>query len=87
MVKPINWRQLSYQIRYVHRASKTERSLSQVGAAPARPADAVTELARESANFMRLALRAAPQLRPAAVDYAEALHRLSGQSAPSKAGG
>ena len=73
VVKPINWRQLSYQIRYVHRAARAERE------APAADATTslLTDLAQESARFMRLALAAAPQLRPAAADYADALMRLS----------
>ena len=29
LVKPINWRQLAYQIRYVNRAAKVERSLTE----------------------------------------------------------
>jgi DNA-binding response OmpR family regulator len=72
VVKPINWRQLSYQIRYVHRAVRAD----------APPPDAalseiLTDLARESAEFMRLALSVAPELRPAASAYAAALMRLS----------
>jgi len=73
VVKPINWRQLSYQIRYVHRAAQAE------SASPGGPDHQalMTDLARESARFMQLALAAAPQLRPAASDYADVLMRLS----------
>jgi DNA-binding response OmpR family regulator len=71
IVKPINWRQLSYQIRYVHRAAKAEAA-----PAPPQPGAAMAELARESARFMALALAAAPQLRGAAKDYADRLAAL-----------
>jgi len=32
VVKPLNWRLLTYQIRYVHRASRSERSAAPAGA-------------------------------------------------------
>jgi len=81
VVKPINWRLLSYQIRYVRRAWKTERILSRAHddarTDSQRTSEALTDLARESAQFMRLVLRTAPELRPAASGYADALERLS----------
>ncbi len=81
VVKPINWRLLSYQIRYVRRAWKTERILSRAHddarTGSQRTSEALTDLARESAQFMRLALRTAPELRQAASGYAQALERLS----------
>jgi CheY-like chemotaxis protein len=81
VVKPLNWRLLSYQIRYVRRAWNAERGLSlahdDARTGSVRTGEALTDLARESARFMQLALRAAPQLRPAAGDYALALERLS----------
>lgn len=81
VVKPINWRLLSYQIRFVRRAWKTERILSRAHddarSGSQRTSEALTDMARESAQFMRLALRTAPELRPAASDYAAALERLS----------
>jgi len=47
----------------------------------------LTDLARESAEFMRLALSAAPELRPAASAYAAALMRLSkARAAPGAPG-
>jgi DNA-binding response OmpR family regulator len=43
-IKPVNWRQLAYEIRYVLRSSRTERelraALEQARAALARPAEA-----------------------------------------------
>jgi DNA-binding response OmpR family regulator len=81
VVKPINWRLLSYQIRFVHRAWKTERGLSRAHSEARTGAmlanGALTDLARESEQFMRLVLGAAPELRPAASGYALALERLT----------
>lgn len=81
VVKPINWRLLSYQIRYVRRAWSAERSLSRAGddarTGSARTSGALLELARESRRFLLAALEAAPQLRAEAGGYAEALERLS----------
>ena len=64
LVKPINWRLLSYQIRYVLRAGR---------AAPAPradlPPDEVLALARDGADLLRQALGAGPELRGAALQY------------------
>ncbi len=72
LVKPINWRLLSYQIRYVLRAR------SDVAAsAPTREAAelraGVLRLAREGAELVRHALTADPALRPAALRFAALL--------------
>ena len=81
VVKPLNWRLLSYQIRFVHRAWKTERGLSRAHSEARTGAmlasGALTDLARESEQFMRLVLNTAPELRPAASGYALALERLT----------
>jgi DNA-binding response OmpR family regulator len=77
VVKPINWRLLSYQIRYVLRASRAETSLQNAAAPSTAASDAMLEMARQSQHFMLRALKAAPDLRPAAADYADALERLS----------
>jgi DNA-binding response OmpR family regulator len=69
VVKPINWRQLAYQIRYVHRAARAEAA-SDV---------ALRAFARESAVFMREVLRAAPELGAAVERQAEALARTLGE--------
>ncbi len=73
LVKPINWRLLSYQIRYVMRAGRAE------------PADAITavdvaglragllRLAQAGAELVRQALGGSPELRPAAQVYAALL--------------
>jgi PleD family two-component response regulator len=69
VVKPLNWRLISYQIRYVHRASQTERSLrearSRARADAAASAESMRRLARETAEFLRLATQADPSLRDA----------------------
>ncbi len=72
LVKPINWRLLSYQIRYVMRAGLVE-------AAPDRSADltalrgGVLKLAREGAELVRQALDGPPELRHSALRYAKLL--------------
>lgn len=77
VVKPINWRLLSYQIRYVHQASRTETSLigarAQTRARLADAAEALRRLAHSSAEFVSAALKADPSLRPAAQAYAREL--------------
>lgn len=76
-VKPINWRLLSYEVRYVHRAHMAERSLREANArASAAARDSAERLAavvHESRNFLSSALESAPSLRPAAAHYAAAL--------------
>jgi len=69
VVKPLNWRLISYQIRYVHRASQTEQSLrearSRARADAAASAESMRRLARETAEFLRIATQADPSLRDA----------------------
>jgi PleD family two-component response regulator len=69
VVKPLNWRLISYQIRYVHRSSQTERSLrearSRARADAAASAEAMRRLARETADFLRIATQSDPSLRDA----------------------
>lgn len=81
VVKPINWRLLSYQIRFVRRAWTTERVLTRANREARTGSqligDALTDMARESVQFMQLALGAAPELRGAANAYAQALERFS----------
>ena len=73
-VKPINWRLLSYEVRYVHRAHMAERSLREATvrakAAARDSAERLAAVAQESRNFLSLALDSAPSLRPAAATYA-----------------
>ncbi len=69
VVKPLNWRLISYQIRYVHRSSQTERSLrearSRARSDAAASAEAMRRLARETAEFLRIATQSDPSLRDA----------------------
>ncbi len=85
VVKPINWRLLSYQIRFVHRAAQTERSLEQARARArneaVHAAQTVKRLAQQGAEFMDLATEREPSLRALAGDYAELLSRLRPQRA------
>jgi DNA-binding response OmpR family regulator len=72
IVKPINWRLLSYQIRYVLRAGRPERSAAS-GATGSKAI--VVQLAAAGAELVRHALHGGPALRPAALAYAERLSR------------
>ena len=64
LVKPINWRLLSYQIRYVLRAGKAPRAPE-----AELPHDEVLALARDGAELVRQALGGGPELRSAALRY------------------
>jgi CheY-like chemotaxis protein len=81
VVKPINWRLLSYQIRFVRRAWTTQHHLTlahrEARTGSQLVGDALTDIARESAQFMQTVVGVAPELRGAAGGYAEALQRLS----------
>jgi DNA-binding response OmpR family regulator len=82
IVKPINWRLLSYQIRFIHRNARAEanlleaRSRARADACVARAT--LRRLASEGLNFLTRALRQSPELRPAAQVYAAALEAASG---------
>ena len=71
LVKPINWRLLSYQIRYVLRAGRLEAS-SSAGQATDQ---GLLHLAREGADLVRLAMQGGEELRRSAKRYAAALER------------
>ena len=73
VVKPINWRLLSYQIRYVRRAHIDAAKLRTAQAAtraPPRDNAQLQRLALESSRFMGAVLNEAPALRPLAADFA-----------------
>lgn len=80
-VKPINWRLLSYQIRYVHRAHQTELSLRDARRRARAETEVltgqITDLAAASSRFIARALDAQPELRAAASDYLGALETAS----------
>jgi CheY-like chemotaxis protein len=69
VVKPLNWRLLSHQLRYVHRTARGER---EVAAAHAAATAQLARLAAEGAQFIARALARDPGLRPAAVSFARA---------------
>jgi DNA-binding response OmpR family regulator len=84
LVKPINWRLLSYQIRYVMRAGRAETKPEPQPAAAAGGVSeqALLDLAREGAALIRLAMRAGPDLRHSALAYAALLADTVGPQPP-----
>lgn len=80
--KPINWRLLSYQVRFVRRAQQAEASLSAAHADVGQEASRFTELLAglvgESAELVDLAMAADPALRDAARRYRALLEHLAG---------
>ena len=66
-VKPLNWRLLSHQIRYVHRAAEAERRLAERESEASRR---LQGLAAEVARFFGQALPKDPSLKAAAVAFA-----------------
>ena len=82
VVKPLNWRLLSHQLRYVHRSAMAERGMAEARAA------ATTQLARlaaEGAQFIQRALAQDPGLRAAALAFAKAADAALNADAPSRA--
>ena len=77
VVKPLNWRLLSHQLRYVHRAARHERQLAE---REHEVVEQLQDLAAEGARFIAEALPQNPGLRAQAVSFAkaadEALKRL-----------
>ena len=63
LIKPINWRLLSYQIRYVLRAGQAPTP--EPGSSQAQ----VATLAHEGLELVRRAMQASPELRQAALSY------------------
>jgi DNA-binding response OmpR family regulator len=62
VVKPLNWRLLSHQLRYVRRTAVNERIAAEM----------LVKLAAEGAQFVSRALARDPGLRGAAVPFAKA---------------
>ncbi len=67
VVKPLNWRLLSHQLRYVHRSAMNEKTLA---AERANAHAMVARLAAHGTRFVATALARDPALRPAAVAFA-----------------
>ncbi|MFI4976110.1 MAG: response regulator [Caulobacterales bacterium] len=88
-VKPINWRLLASQVRYVLRASRAELAQSPSQAQIASDADETAQqlqrLARESSRFLAVALAQASVLRPAAVEFARIVDEVLKAAPPSRA--
>lgn len=80
-VKPVNWRLLSYQIRYVHRARQAELSLLEARRRAQDEADALaaglSDLCAASSRFVASALQAQPVLRESAAEVLPALETAS----------
>lgn len=72
VVKPLNWRLLSYQIRYVQRAAAGEAQLraAHEKALETEVSRKLERLALESSRFLTAALSQQPTLRPLAADFA-----------------
>jgi DNA-binding response OmpR family regulator len=69
VVKPLNWRLLSHQLRYVHRTAVNER---QMAAGRAAATQMLNRLAAEGAQFVAMAMARDPSLKGAAVSFAKA---------------
>jgi DNA-binding response OmpR family regulator len=90
VIKPINWRLLSYQIRYVHRAHQAELSLLEARRRARTEVnevtDALSRLCSLGARFVADALRLEPSLKAPAGEYIQALEQAS-TSARKRASG
>ncbi len=69
VVKPLNWRLLSHQLRYVHRTALAEREAAR---SRAELAAMLTRLAAHGANFVAMAMARDPSLKAAAITFAKA---------------
>lgn len=79
--KPINWRLLSYQVRFVLRAQLAEASLSAAHAGAGdqglRFSESIRQLLNEGSELLNLAMAGDEPLRHAARRYAATLQALS----------
>ena len=80
VVKPLNWRLLSHQLRYVHRMATNERLLAEAREATATQ---LMRLASHGAHFIAQALAREPSLRPQAVRFAQAADAALKRDEPS----
>jgi CheY-like chemotaxis protein len=82
LVKPINWRLLSYQIRYVHRTYENEMGLlrqrTRARAEAHRAGEALKRLASEGMDLLREAMQGSPELRRLAAAYVGLLEETAG---------
>jgi DNA-binding response OmpR family regulator len=73
LVKPINWRLLSYQVNYVRRAHQAERAAEDLQRELATAAEqhaVALEVMRGASALIHQAMAAGPELRRTAVQYA-----------------
>ena len=81
IVKPINWRLLSYQVRFTLRAHRAEASLraaeTKAGAEEARAGATLRLLLHESAQLLDLAMRGDAETQQAARAYGQLLGRMA----------
>jgi DNA-binding response OmpR family regulator len=75
VIKPLNWRLLSYQLKYVHRATLAEQTRRQ---SEALMEERLLRVCAESSRFLAVALHTNPELRAPASDYADAIEAATG---------
>jgi CheY-like chemotaxis protein len=75
VIKPLNWRLLSYQLKYVHRATQAELVRRQ---SEALMEERLLRVCAESSRFLAVALHTNPELRAPAIDYADAIEAATG---------
>jgi len=89
LVKPINWRLLSYQVRYVHRTWRTEQALLRQRARARgeahRVQEALRRLAHRGAGLLEQAMQGPPDIRRMAGEYARLLEEAAGAAHPAEA--
>jgi CheY-like chemotaxis protein len=82
LAKPINWRLLSYQVRYVHRTYQNEMRLlhERTGARAQahRAQEALKRLASEGMGLLREAMHGPPEMRRMAARYVGLLEETAG---------
>ena len=87
VTKPINWRLLSYQVRFVMRAHRTESSLELARAGVDEGGDRAGVLARsmmvQSAELLSLAMQGGEAMKAAARKYAAQLDAMMRAAAPA----
>ena len=87
LVKPINWRLLAYQVRFVRRAQHSLAGLRQERAKTAAVQARMTQVTRAAAGLIQQAVRGPPDLRRTALEYAALIadaHDLSPSTADER---
>lgn len=83
VTKPMNWRLLSYQVRFTMRAHQTESSLRNardgVAAEEAKSGTLARAMMQESAELLKHAMQGDEAMRGAARRFAQALRRLAAE--------